>query len=51
MPKSTSTCNNIVNLMYRATNWANVADNASSSPFTNTYVSMHTAYIAASQHD
>lgn len=43
MPKSTSTCNSIVNLMYRATAWANVADNASSSPFTNTYVSLHTA--------
>ena len=43
MPKSTSTCNSIVNLMYRATAWANVADNASSSPFTQTYVSLHTA--------
>jgi hypothetical protein len=43
MPKSTSTCNSIINLMYRATAWANVADNASSSPFTNTYVSLHTA--------
>lgn len=42
MPKSTSTCNSIINLMYRATAWANVADNASSSPFTNTYVSLHT---------
>ena len=30
MPKSTSTCNSIVNLMYRATAWANVADNAAS---------------------
>lgn len=43
MPKSTATCNSIVNLMYRATAWANVADNASSSPATNVYVSMHTA--------
>jgi hypothetical protein len=43
MPKSTSTCNSIVNLMYRATAWANVADNASSSPLTNTYVGLYTA--------
>ncbi len=43
MPKSTGTCNSIVNLMYRATAWANVADNAASSPLTNTYVSLHTS--------
>lgn len=47
MPKSTGTCNSIVNLMYRATAWANVADNAASSPLTNTYVSMHTADLTA----
>ena len=47
MPKSTATCNSIVNLMYRATAWANVADNASSSPLTNTYVSLHTATLSA----
>ncbi len=47
MPKSTSTCNSIVNLMYRATAWANVADNASSSPLTNTYVGLHTADLTA----
>ena len=41
MPKSTATCNSIVNLMYRATAWANVADNAASSPLTNTYISLH----------
>jgi hypothetical protein len=43
MPKSTATCNSIVNLMYRATAWANVADNAAASPLANTYVSLHTA--------
>lgn len=43
MPKSTATCNSILDLMYRATAWANVADNAGSSPLTNTYVSLHTA--------
>ena len=48
MPKSTATCNSIVNLMYRATAWANVADNAASSPLTNTYVSLHTGNLTAS---
>lgn len=43
MPKSTATSNSIVNLMYRATAWANVADNASASPLTDVYVSMHTS--------
>ena len=47
MPKSTSTCNSILNLMYRATAWANVADNAASSPLANTYVSLHTAPLTA----
>lgn len=31
MPKSTATCNSIINLMYRAAAWANVADNAAAS--------------------
>lgn len=43
MPKSTATANAIINLMYRATAWANVADNAASSPLTNTYVGLYTA--------
>lgn len=47
MPKSTPTCNSIVNLMYRAAAWANVADNASSSPLTNTYVALHTGDLTA----
>lgn len=47
MPKSTPTCNSIINLMYRATAWANVADNAASSPLTNTYVALHTADLTA----
>lgn len=47
MPKSTPTCNSIVNLMYRATPWANVADNASASPLTNTYGALHTADLTA----
>jgi predicted extracellular nuclease len=47
MPKSTPTCNSIVNLMYRATAWANVADNAASSPLANTHVALHTADLTA----
>lgn len=47
MPKSTSTCNSIINLMYRATAWANVADNAASSPLTNTYTGLHTGNLTA----
>lgn len=47
MPKATAICNSIVNLMYRATAWSNVADNAASSPLTNTYVSLHTASLTA----
>jgi hypothetical protein len=30
-------------LFFNATNWANVADNAASSPFTNWYLSLHTS--------
>ena len=48
MPKATAACNSIVNLMYRATAWANGADNAASSPLTNVYVGMHTGNLTAS---
>lgn len=51
MPKSTPTANAIINLMYRATAWANVADNAATSPFTNVYVSLHTADLTAATND
>ena len=43
MAKSTLTCNSVLALIFNATAWANVADNASSSPFTNLYLSLHTA--------
>jgi hypothetical protein len=43
MAKSTLTCNNLLKLLFNATAWANIADNASSSPFTNLYLSLHTA--------
>lgn len=47
MSKSTAAANAILALMYNATAWANVADNASSSPLTNTYVALHTAAVSA----
>jgi hypothetical protein len=43
MPKSTDCCNRILNLMYGATAWANVADNAASSPYANVYLSFHSS--------
>lgn len=43
MPKATNTCNKILALIFNATAWANIADNASASPATNLYLSLHTA--------
>lgn len=43
MPKSTATCNKVLALVFNATAWANIADNASASPATNLYLSLHTA--------
>lgn len=47
MPKSTDACNRIVNLMYRATAWPTVADNAAATPLTNVVVALHTATLTA----
>jgi hypothetical protein len=47
MPKSTDACNRIVNLMYRATAWPTVADNAAATPLTNVVVALHTALLTA----
>lgn len=47
MPKSTATCNSIINLMYSATAWADIAENDTSSPLANTYVSLHTGNLTA----
>ena len=48
MPKGTTTCNNIVNLYYRAEAIANIADNAAASPVTNVKMRLATAsYTAA----
>lgn len=43
MPKGTTSCNNILALIYNATAWANVADNAAASPITNIYLALATA--------
>ena len=43
MAKSVITCNNLLKLIFNATAWANMADNAASSPYTNLYISLHTA--------
>jgi len=43
MGKSTTTSNNLLKLVFNATGWANIADNAASSPNTNLYVALHTA--------
>src|SRR4051794_4223758 len=36
-------CNNLLKLIFNATAWGNVADNAGTSPLTNLYVSLHTS--------
>jgi len=48
MPKSTSVCNSILALMYNATPWANVADNAASSPLTAIAMALATASYSGS---
>jgi hypothetical protein len=49
MPKGTATCNNILALLYNATAWANIADNAAASPVTNIKMRLATAsYTGAS---
>lgn len=48
MAKSTTTCNNLLKLVFNAVAWANIADNAASSPATTLYLSLHTADPGAS---
>ena len=43
MAKSVITCNNLLKLLFNATAWTGIADNAASSPYTNLYLSLHTA--------
>ena len=47
MPKSTDACNRFINLLYSATAWPNVADNAAASPLANTVVALHSAPLTA----
>ena len=49
MPKSTTTCNNFLALLYNATPWANIADNASVTPITTISIRLATSsYTVAS---
>jgi len=43
MPKSTSASNSILALIFNATTWADIAENDTTSPATNLYLSLHTA--------
>jgi len=43
MPKSTSASNSILALIFNATTWNNIAENDSTTPATNLYLSLHTA--------
>ena len=41
MPKSINTCNAILALIFNATTWTSMAQNATASPYTNIYLSLH----------
>jgi len=43
MAKSVATCNSLLKLLFNATAWSGIADNAASAPYTNLYISLHTA--------
>lgn len=43
MPKSTTASNNILALIFNATTWNEIAENDTTSPATNLYLSLHTA--------
>lgn len=47
MPKSTTTANDILALIFNATAWADIAENDSSSPAANLYIRLHTGALAA----
>lgn len=47
MSTSNDCANKVLNLMYRASAWANVADNAASSPLTLVYLGAHTGNLTA----
>ena len=43
MGKSTATSNNLLKLIFNATNWALIADNTATTPLASLYVALHTA--------
>jgi hypothetical protein len=43
MPKSTSASNSVLALIFNATTWADIAENDTTSPSTNLYLSLHTS--------
>lgn len=43
MPKATNACNDLLALIFNATTWNLLAENDSTSPATNLYLSLHTA--------
>jgi len=43
MGKSTATSNNLLKLIFNATNWALIADNTVTTPLASLYVALHTA--------
>lgn len=43
MPKSTTYADDLINLLFRATAIADIAENDTSAPLTNLYLSLHTA--------
>lgn len=45
--KGNTTSANFLKLLYQAVAWANVADNAAGSPFTNIYYGLNTASVGA----
>ena len=48
MGKSNTTSNNLLKLIFNATNWSLIADNTATTPLTNLYVALHTADPTAS---
>jgi len=47
MPKSTSTSNSLLALIFNATAWADIAENDGSAPITALWIRLHTAALAA----
>lgn len=48
MGKGNTTSNNLLKLIFNATNWSLIADNTATTPLTNLFVALHTADPGAS---